>query len=156
MRSEIAAVVGGLGITLADRAVVTASLPCLRSLLRSIIEDFYEHVLATNGAPHLVGVDIVPLKAAQIDHWMRLFADGIDDDYVNRVTRIGLVHRERRILPMLYMQSYGWLASRLVAELARSDETDSTSRAALVGSVLKHVFFDMTMAVRAYDVALVD
>lgn len=158
MRMAIAEAQADLAITEVDTKRVGRDLPLLSEVLEGVMVDFYDHLRGTSAAVHLADAEISTLREAQRRHWLALFGDGIDEDYVRRIARVGLAHRLRDIGPETYMKAYGWLAARLVAEIVRLGPARNTASRTdeLVSSVLKLVFLDMTMAVRAYDVALLD
>jgi hypothetical protein len=156
MRDEIMEAAAVMGLTERCHASASRNLPLLKSLIRPVAVRLIATLTSTSAANHLVGVDSERLTNLLIDHWERLFEQGIDDAYVTRVTRVGIVHREHDILPKLYIQAYGWFASRLVEDLTRVPNLDTDERADLIASVTKLIFFDMAMAIGAYDVALID
>lgn len=100
--------------------------------------------------------DMDRLRARQIEHWRELFRVDFGDVYANRVTRIGIVHRDNQITPQVYMQSYGWFTSRLVERLVADPGVAADDRAPLAAVVLKLVYLDMTVALASYDAALID
>lgn len=156
MKTEVTRTMAGLGLTDADVALVRLHAARLADLLDPLVDDFYVHLLAGPAAARLVGIDVERLRRAQKEHWRRLFAEGVDADYVRRVTRIGIVHRERRIDPPIYMQAYGWIAARLAGELAGDGLGDVAECPALVAAVLRLVMLDMSTALLAWQAALLD
>lgn len=156
MKTEVARTMTGLGLTDADVALVRTRSALLADRLDRLVDDFYVHLLAGPAAERLAGIDVERLRRSQKEHWSRLFADGIDDDYVRRVTRIGIVHRERRIDPPIYMQGYGWIAARLAADLAGDADLDAAERGPLVAAVLRLVMLDMSTALLAWQASLID
>jgi len=132
------------------------ALPLLRELLPSLGARFYEHLVATDQTHRLEGAEVARLLPAMVAHWSGLFTNGLDDAYVGRVMRIGIAHRERRILPDLYLRGYGRFTADLVAETMRRAALPTDRLAALVAAILELLFFDIAMVIRAYDANLID
>lgn len=145
-----------LGIAEADRRKVVEETPHLREALTMVTKRFHDDLARSSSRRHLAGIDSGCLEARQVDHWTRLFVEGIGEDYVHRVTRIGLAHRERRILPDAHVRAYGRFAGELVGELMRRSTRSAHEFAEIAAAVVKLVHFDMAMALRAYEAALLD
>ncbi|MCE1236876.1 MAG: protoglobin domain-containing protein [Hyphomicrobiales bacterium] len=96
------------------------------------------------------------IEARQIEHWIHLFTEEIGEDYVRRVTRIGLEQRERRILPHDHVRAYGRFAGEFVGELLRRSTRPANELADVVATITKLVHFDMAMALRAYEATVLD
>lgn len=156
MDSAIRQTLSEIGIAETDRDEITAIAPEFPNVLATVMERFYENLLRSSAAGHLVGIDIARLKKRQIDHWTRLFTEEIGEDYERRVMRIGIAHRDRQIRPDVYIRAYGSLSGELVDELMRRSNLPASELAGAVSAVMKLVHFDMTMALRAYEAALID
>lgn len=156
MKTKVAEIGQSIGLTDADVACVRAHSEMLVALLDDQIDDFYDHLLEGPMARHLAGIDVERLRRVQKAHWHGLFAEGIDDDYVRRVTRIGIAHREHRIHPQFYLRGYGRIAARLAAEIAGDAIADAAERSALVAAVLRLLTLDMSTALLGWDAALID
>ena len=156
MMSEVARTFEGLGLTIYDIQYVAQHAGLLERIFDSVVDDFYEHLWATGADVALRGVDLDRLRRSQKAHWMRLFSEGIDDRYARAVMRIGVTHKERGLSVRAYTEAYGWLMARVLGEIAAADTIRSAERGRLVNAVTKLIVLDMTLSVRAYDVALID
>lgn len=119
MNGEVVRAAAELGLSTTPKPEIVDALPLLRELLPSLVARFYEHLVATDQTHRLEGAEVARLLPAMVAHWSGLFANGLDDAYVGRVMRIGIAHRERRILPDLYLRGYGRFTADLVAETMR-------------------------------------
>lgn len=154
--SEAARVLKSIGFSEPDTAVTARYRDQTTNLLPNLIDGFYEHLFATGQGTLFRGVDVARLKARQVAHWEKLFEARLDTAYVNDVTRIGIVHRDREIVPKVYMQAYGWFTAHLSEAILAHPGVAAEDRPALVSAVLKLLFLDMTLALASYDAALVD
>ena len=155
MNSEVAAAVADLELPAEVPTAIVDALPLLGEIVPPLVAGFYDHLRETNERLFERAVHTRLLPAVS-DHLTSLFAEGIDENYLRRVMRIGLAHRERGITPAMHLRGYGWLTSRLVRELMDRSPADRRHLADLVDAVLKLMFFDMTMVIRAHDAALLD
>lgn len=156
MRRELADAVSTLGLDERDEALIGRNAAIIVELLPALVKDFYAHQVALDRTGLFHRSDLSRLEALQAARWKRLFTGDRGDAYVAAVTRIGVVHRERGITPKLYMQSYGWFASRLMAEIVAHRDLVEADRAPLAAAVLRVIFLDMSLALASYEAALLD
>ena len=156
MHNKIKEIVRCIGIEKFDAEIATRNRETISEILPIVVKEFYEHLDEIGMSRLFRSVDMARLQARQIEHWRELFRADFGDVYANRVTRIGIVHRDHEITPQVYMQSYGWFTSRLVERLVAHPGIAAADRARLAGVVLKLVHLDMTMALASYDAALID
>ena len=142
------------GINTEVREAMQAAWPIIEPQLERILADFYDHLMSQ---PHLAamiggGDNVARLKAAQTAHWQILLSGRFDDDYFERVRRIGLAHQRIGLEPRWYLSGYGFFLSRLTQLLqARTSRFSNRSNApAMVDAVTKALFLDMDMAVSVY------
>jgi methyl-accepting chemotaxis protein len=99
-------------------------------------------------------------KSAQISHWEAITTGRFDQDYVDRVRKIGSVHARIGLEPRWYIGAYGLVVEQLVHGVlkeywpsggmmskrkASADET-----ASLVVSLLKAIMLDMDLSISVY------
>ena len=156
MRSEIETIRKSLGIGDADVTLADRYRSLIMKIIPRVVGEFYVHMFSVGHERYYRGVDVPRLKSLQIEHWRHLFRAEFDDVYANHATRIGIVHRDRAITPTLYMQSYGWFTSRLAEELVAHPDVPADDRPRLTSVALKLIHLDMTIALAAYEAALVD
>lgn len=156
MKAEIQKTLEFIGVSEVDASITTKYQSAINNVLPKVIGDFYEHLFRFGHDKYFTGVQVERLKARQLEHWRHLFRVDLDDVYANHVTRIGVVHRDRAVTPKVYMQSYGWITSRLTGELMSDPDVEPADRPSLVTAVLKLVHLDMTLALASYEAALLD
>jgi len=156
MHRELADAIETLGMGEDDEALLERGREIIVGLLPRLVKDFYAHQLAIGRTGVFQRTDLSHLEVLQSAHWNRLLTGDRDEGYVAAVTRIGVVHRERGITPKLYMQSYGWFASRLMADLIAHPGLAEADRAPLGAAVLRVIFLDMSLALASYEAALLD
>lgn len=156
MRSELEKIRISVGLTEADTDVTARYRAIIMKVVPGVVDEFYAHMFSIGNDSYFRGVDVPSLKSRQIEHWRHLFRADFDDVYGNHATRIGIVHRDRAITPTVYMRSYGWFTSRLLEVLLARPDVSAADRPGLAAAVLKLIHLDMTIALAAYDAALVD
>lgn len=90
------------------------------------------------------------LKRQQLDYYKRLFQGEIDESYVRERLQIGHVHERIGIELKWYLGGYRLFLSEMLQALFTSADKADPSRIAEFDSLLKRVFFDMTLAAEAY------
>lgn len=118
----------------------------------SILSDFYEKMLQSPDVARLFnGNSVHHAKSAQRQHWLQnVFAGRFDEDYMQRVTRIGRAHERVGLEPRWYMGGYCYVLNRLVDLLASKNRFSPARMAELIKAVNKAVFLDMELAVSVY------
>ncbi|EPJ76055.1 hypothetical protein BTR19_20745 [Pseudomonas fluorescens] len=88
------------------------------------------------------------LKHSQSEYYQRLWGGPYDDTYVNGRLRIGVIHQQVGLELKWYLGSY-----RLYLDDMLASVFDNSDQATLYSSLLKAVFFDMTLAIDTYSAA---
>ncbi|MFK8331519.1 EAL domain-containing protein [Pseudomonas sp. BJa5] len=88
------------------------------------------------------------LKHSQSEYYQCLWGGPYDDDYINGRLRIGVIHQQVGLELKWYLGAYRLYLSDMLASLF-GDDPD----AILYSSLLKAVFFDMTLAIDTYSAA---
>ncbi|EXF93990.1 diguanylate cyclase [Pseudomonas fluorescens HK44] len=88
------------------------------------------------------------LKHSQAEYYQRLWGGPYDDAYVNGRLRIGVIHQQVGLELKWYLGSY-----RLYLDDMLASVFDNSDQAKLYSSLLKAVFFDMTLAIDTYSAA---
>lgn len=88
------------------------------------------------------------LKHSQTEYYHCLWGGPYDDDYVNGRLRIGVIHQQVGLELKWYLGAYRLYLNDMLASLF-GDDPDAT----LYASLLKAVFFDMTLAIDTYSAA---
>lgn len=130
---------------------VTAALPLVLDL-------FYDHVAAH---PNLAGMfkgdrAMEHAKNAQKEHWLRLFSGKFDQEYVDSVQRIGLIHSRIGLEPTWYIGAYAFTLNHLYQHAVRKYQSrmNPAGAADKTGQLLRAlnqcIMLDMDMAITVY------
>jgi methyl-accepting chemotaxis protein len=126
----------------------------VQGALPEILEGFYQHITKEPQLAKLIGNDIPRLKKAQGSHWERLFNGRFDQEYMQGVRTIGLIHNKIGLEPRWYIGGYNFVLSRLAA-LAVSNYRWNPSRLAKVLTAINSaVMLDMDIAISVYQEAM--
>ncbi len=114
------------------------------------IEKLYRHLDDFPAPAALLGdqTTVHRLKQRQLEYYQRLWQGPYDHDYVDNRLRIGLIHHINGVELKWYLGAYRlYLEQMLVPLCGEGDD------ARLFSSLLKAVFFDMTLAIDTYSAA---
>ena len=124
--------------------------------LPAILEDFYRHIMAEPLLARLIGNDIPRLKSAQASHWARLFSGRFDDNYMQGVRAIGLVHNRIGLEPRWYIGGYNFVLSRLVGIAVTQYRWRPNRLKAVLAALNCAVMLDMDLAISIYQEAMLE
>ena len=142
-------------VTDETRRALRAAWPMVEQALPEILNEFYQHIQAEPRFAAMIGGRGESLKAAQSSHWKRLFSGAFDDDYVESIYRIGMVHKRIGLEPRWYIASYQMILNRIIAMLF--DRAGWSARKTLPGAINAintAVMLDMDFAIFAYQYAI--
>lgn len=135
-----------------DAARLAGLRPLLAPHLDEVIAEFYAHLLRFSDLERLLREepDRVPrLQRLQRQYFDQMLGSPIDSDYVDARLRVGAAHQRIGLRPQWYIGAFG-----LVLRLAlRALDEEIEDRGRLVRdfeSLLKAVFFDMSLAIDTY------
>ncbi len=117
---------------------------------RRFVDKLYEH-LGDFGPPAAILNDpagVARLKHSQLDYYQRLWKGPYDRDYVRDRLLVGLVHQRVGVGLEWYLGAYRLYLSEMLGLLLGDAEQH-----AVYDSLLKIVFFDMTLAIDTYSAA---
>ena len=144
--------IGFLGIDESARDVLRAFRPTVMENCDAILTRFYAGLTGWDELASLIGgsARVDHLKAAQSEHWDRLFAADFDEAYVERATRIGQAHQRIGLEPRWYIGSYSILLGALheLAVKTYGRKRDHLSK--LIAAIDKAVLMDMELATSVY------
>jgi len=133
-----------------ELARLRAARPVAEKTHGGIVEDFYEHLMAHSSTRRFFTQDatLERVKSLQTSYFLELFDGQLDRDYVERRLRIGAVHERIGLDTKWYLGAY-----RRFLELSRQQlkvELDEEDAEATYESLLRLVFFDMSLAVETF------
>ncbi|WP_462380273.1 putative bifunctional diguanylate cyclase/phosphodiesterase [Pseudomonas sp. Marseille-QA0892] len=124
--------------------------PHMGVIHRTFVDHLYQHLGSFKGPsalfknPNVLG----RLKKSQLDYYHRLWHGSYDGDYIDSRLRIGLIHQQLGVEMKWYLGAYRMYLDQVLAELPIEEEPR-----AVFASLLKIVFFDMTLAIDTYSAA---
>ncbi len=122
--------------------------------LPALLEGFYQHTMAQPHLARLIGDQTSRLKSAQAMHWARLFNGRFDDEYMQGVRTIGLVHNRIGLEPRWYIGGYNFVLGRLAALAVRTYRWRPGHLADILTAVNSAVMLDMDIAISVYQEAM--
>ena len=126
------------------------------------LDQFYDKVRNTPETRQFFSSDehMRGAKSAQIGHWGSITTGNFDEDYVNRVRKIGSVHARIGLEPRWYIGGYGLLTEQLVhgalkdywpaSGVFAKKSTSAEEMASLLVSLLKAIMLDMDLSISVY------
>ncbi|WXL27918.1 EAL domain-containing protein [Ectopseudomonas mendocina] len=113
-------------------------------------ERLYDHLRGFTGPASLISDDatLKRLSHSQLEYYKRLWHGPYDNDYVSSRLRIGLVHQLAGIELKWYLAAYRLYLDEMLNVLFVGHPNQ-----AVFASLLKAVFFDMTLAIDTYGAA---
>jgi methyl-accepting chemotaxis protein len=130
-------------------AVVEPELP-------DILEGFYRHATAEPQLARMIGNDVPRLKTAQATHWARLFNGRFDQEYMQGVRAIGLVHNRIGLEPRWYIGGYNYVLGRLAGVAVGHYRWRTGRLTAVLAAINCAVMLDMDLAISVYQDAMLE
>ncbi len=149
-QDEIATRLDFLDWSPADDARLQAARADYSAAHQQFVDNLYQHLSHFNGPAALLQSATVTtrLKHSQLSYYQRLWQGPRDNDYVCDRLRVGLVHDQVGLELKWYLGGYRLYLDSLLQNLFGTQPAS-----ALYASVLKAVFFDMTLTIDAYNSA---
>ena len=117
---------------------------------QAFVDHLYRHLTNFSTPSALLRAPEVTarLKHSQVEYYQCLWGGSYDDTYVNGRLRIGVIHQQVGLELKWYLGSY-----RLYLDDMLKSVFGDSQNATLYSSLLKAVFFDMTLAIDTYSAA---
>lgn len=117
---------------------------------KTFVDHLYRHLAKFSTPSALLRAPEVTarLKHSQTEYYQCLWGGPYDDDYVNGRLRIGVIHQQVGLELKWYLGAY-----RLYLDDMLTSVFGDSHNATLYSSLLKAVFFDMTLAIDTYSAA---
>lgn len=130
----------------------------LIEILPGVLEEFYAHIKKW---PYLASMfkddsRMDYARKAQQSHWARLFDGKFDEDYVQSVRKIGLIHSKIGLEPTWYIGAYSFTLNHIYADVAHrfysrfSPSAAQKKTADLMAAINKCAMIDMDIAISVY------
>lgn len=130
--------------------------PIIEKDLDVILAGFYHHLKKHPEMADLVGEKQPRLENAQKTHWLKLFTQGFDDDYVASIDRIGRVHSRIGLEPKWYIAGYKFVLVQLQQAVVRKYRFSPKKLSEALSHITTAVMFDLDMAVSTYQTILLE
>lgn len=142
-----------LGIDETTRVQVREFWAIIEDELPELLDGFYDHVFGWPQLSEKIGDrnNTGRLKAAQMNHWQRLFSGDFDQAYIDQVRKVGLAHERIGLEPSWYIGSYGYVLSWVGGRLAHRFKRKPEQMSAMLGAVVRAIFLDMDVAILVYN-----
>src|SRR3954453_18131953 len=126
--------------------------PHVNADLDDILKDFYSFLGGFPETAELIAAEgmVSRLICAQQDHWHKLFIDGIDAAYVERVQRIGSAHHRVGLKPRFYLSAYSFIMERLVRSVIERNRWSRRSAADQAGTLIRTLLMEAELALSVY------
>lgn len=122
--------------------------------LPEVLEGFYRHITKEPQLARIIGSDIPRLKTAQGSHWARLFNGRFDQEYMQGVRTIGLIHNKIGLEPRWYIGGYNFVLSQLATLAVRQYRWKPQHLSAVLAALNCAVLLDMDIAISVYQEAM--
>ncbi len=122
--------------------------------LPDILEGFYQHITREPQLARIIGSDIPRLKSAQGSHWRRLFNGRFDNEYLQGVRTIGLIHNKIGLEPRWYIGGYNFVLSRLAVLATDKYRWKREHLSDVLTALNCAVMLDMDIAISVYQEAM--
>jgi len=120
-----------------------------------ILETFYTKVKSFHVNANLTDAVIGHLIIKQTQHWNSLFNSQFDEEYANRVRRLGIRHREINLDLMWYVLGYAALKIAFI-EVIIDSPLPPIKKGRLVKALEKYIALDMALALSTYGATVFD
>ena len=126
--------------------------PVLDQHVRPILGRFYDQLRRYPNLMAIFGTEqrIEHASDAQAAHWLALFKAEFNEEYVQRVRRIGLTHERIGLEPRWYIGGYAMAMTELVELAVRKQRWKPDALIATLQAIVKAVFLDMDYAISVY------
>lgn len=141
-----------------DEELVSHFKTALEESIDQVIEELYEHFLSMD-EPRSFFPDentLNRVKQAQKKYFYRLVQGNYGQEYVEDRLKVGSTHFKIDLDPKWYLGAYSRVISLLLPGLYQTCQKENISLVDSVSSLIKIIFFDVTLAIEAYHKARED
>ena len=126
--------------------------PFLEKEIDGILDSFYSYIASHNNLENLFSNPdhIALIKKAQRSHWIDLFQGKFDDEYFQRVQRIGMAHDKVGLEPRWYIGGYNFALCKMISIIQKYYGKKPDKAAAITQAVIKAALLDMDVAISVY------
>lgn len=127
-------------------------LPILEKEIDGILDSFYEYVGAHDNLSSLFSNPdhIALIKKTQKSHWLELFQGNFNEDYFQRVQRIGMAHDKVGLAPRWYIGGYNFALCKMFGAVLKHYSRKPEKACDILQAILKASLLDMDIAISVY------
>jgi Protoglobin len=133
-----------------------AAWTVIQARLPRMINEFYDHLFATGSGAYFENIDVSKLKLRQFEYWRSLFAGKFDEALRLHSEPIADKHRQAGVDLSQYIAAYAWFSERLFNLIARASPPAPTTKHDLFIAMNKLIYFDMILAAKGGEIAVLD
>jgi len=155
---EIASRKSWLCLDSKDEKLISHFKPALQESIDKVIEELYVHFLSMDEPKSFFPDEqtLSRVKQAQKAYFSRLVVGDYGKEYVEDRLRVGSTHFKIDLDPKWYLGAYSRVISLLLPSLYQTCQAEKLSLVDSVSSLIKIIFFDVTLAIEAYHKARED
>ena len=124
--------------------------PILATRLPGILRDIYVRLHSVPHLSNLLGTHAPRLEQAQMQHWERLLSGQFDQNYIESVRAIGIVHHRIGLETRWYMGGYNFVRNRVVQVAIEAYAAMPEQRDMTIAAINSAVTLDMDIALSVY------
>jgi hypothetical protein len=116
----------------------------------ALFAEFYERIRVVSFAYKFTDDEIDTLRQSQLVHWKQLSSGNLDLTYIRNAAKVGAVHRQRGIEPLLYIVGYSIVKS-FHMELIAKKTLSPMDKGRLMVALEKYISLDLGLAMVGYS-----
>ena len=155
VRHELGEYIGFIDLHRQDVIAARTAWDVIRPNIDDVLTYFYSSQIMKQTERQFPQFDIPTLIRKQTAHWDMLFSGGLDEEYVNRIKRIGLAHRRLDISLPYYIISYGIFLNEF-ERILRFHHHDGNKVLDLMSGLRKFILLDLAIACSTDNVQMTD
>jgi len=147
------------GLEQADTSAFHSVRNALTRFVGGALDKFYRKVKNFPELAHFFSSEgmLEHAKSAQNSHWMKVFGDGLTEDYYQRAVGVGRVHARIGLEPKWYVGGYAVILEELVTEMVTSSRfgwlpSRKRQLAEDLSALIKVALLDIDVALSTYFV----
>lgn len=141
-----------LGVTEADLQIMKMMRPYVEKEIKRMAEEFYASFYKIESLRKIIEKysTVEKLSKTLATHVLELFSGVIDDAFLDRRYRVGIMHYRIALTPPYYMGTFQNLLNNLIG-LVLNNVSDNNQAYYIIRSINKMISFEQQVVLEAYD-----
>lgn len=141
-----------LGVTEADLQIMKMMRPYVEKEIKRMAEEFYASFYKIESLRKIIEKysTVEKLSKTLATHVLELFSGVIDDAFLDRRYRVGIMHYRIALTPPYYMGTFQNLLNNLIG-LVLNNVSDNNQAYHIIRSINKMISFEQQVVLEAYD-----